>query len=235
MIADRKADSARWEAELARELARSSRPDEGSCKHMPNMPHYPDMPPQGHYPVGARPPPASSPPVPVTAPPAAPYTPASYGSMPPVHYPPPPPPPPYPTSNSPFGPSKSPYHPPSPAPPPPYTNASQPAITTASDTPPAYIYTSNPGPGYDSNMRSHAPRYTGPGSYQDELDYSPVSSATSYPTPTASIGLEPRYTPESTYQAPGPRMEPRYTPESAFPDRGPRLQPGRGSEPRRPW
>lgn len=54
MIADLKVDSARWEAELAREIARSSRPDKGSYKHMPNMPHFPDIPPsnnRNHTPV----------------------------------------------------------------------------------------------------------------------------------------------------------------------------------------
>lgn len=184
MIADLKADSARWEAEVSR-----SRPERGSYIHKSSMPHVPNMPPAS-YPIDVRPPPGPSPPT-YSAPPVQtyvdPYAQGSYGAAPSIPYTNAPPT--YTSSHAPYVSSQAPY--------PPYTGASQPAVT-ASDAVPSYTYTTNTGYGYENNVRNNAPRYTGP-AYESEPDYSPVTSGMSYSSttvPDPRIGMDPRYTPE---------------------------------------
>ncbi|BDD59600.1 hypothetical protein MAP00_004795 [Monascus purpureus] len=204
MIADLKADSARWEAEVSR-----SRYDRGSYSHKPNVPHAPSIPPAS-YAVDVRPHPGPSPPAFSVAPSYVdPYA-SSYGGPPPaVPYTSPPT---YSGNHSPYGSGQTPYVPP-------YTGSTQPAVTVADVS--AYTYTTNPPYGYENNERYNAPRYTGSGSaYENDPDYSPVTSAMSYSGTTV----------------PDPRVgiDPRYTPESAYSERSSRTQSARDREPRRP-
>ncbi|PTU25294.1 hypothetical protein P175DRAFT_0428077 [Aspergillus ochraceoroseus IBT 24754] len=209
MIADLKADSARWEADVR------SRADQGYPRgsyiqdysySQPNRvpanysSAHPEM-PQGQGP---------SPPTTYAAPPqqyAEQYPPSGYPatSTPPYtnapSYPP--------NHSGAFGAGQNPYPPPHV----PYSAPGQPAVTA--DMHPSYTYASS-GYGYE-NGRNNAPRYPGPG-YEAESDYSPVTTGMAYPTTTA----------------PDPRiaMEPRYTPESTYPDRN-RPQPAREREAQR--
>ncbi|KKK25177.1 hypothetical protein AOCH_004555 [Aspergillus ochraceoroseus] len=173
MIADLKADSARWEADVR------SRADQANYSSA-----HPEM-PQGQGP---------SPPTTYAAPPqqyAEQYPPSGYPatSTPPYtnapSYPP--------NHSGAFGAGQNPYPPPHV----PYSAPGQPAVTA--DMHPSYTYASS-GYGYE-NGRNNAPRYPGPG-YEAESDYSPVTTGMAYPTTTAPdprIAMEPRYTPESTY------------------------------------
>ncbi|KAI9930006.1 hypothetical protein MW887_011816 [Aspergillus wentii] len=214
MIADLKADSARWEADVSR------RADQGYPRGSYIQQDYSiSQPPpvsasySGSAMHEGRPQPGPSPPT-YSVPPAQP----PYMDYPQSHpysatqSPPYPTQPTYPTSHSPFGSSQNTYPPQIP-----YSAPSQPAVTA--DMHPTYTYTSNAPYAYDAG-RNNAPRYTGPG-YDAEPDYSPVTSGMPYPATTA----------------PDPRigMDPRYTPDSAtYPDRNPRPQPARETQPRRP-
>lgn len=77
----------------------------------------------------------------------------------------------------------------------------QPPISAPDVHQPSYTYSSNP-PGYGYEGRNAAPRYPGAG-YDNEPDYSPVTSGMGYPAATAPadarIGMDPRYTPEAPY------------------------------------
>ncbi|KAI9372567.1 hypothetical protein BJX61DRAFT_436472 [Aspergillus egyptiacus] len=211
MIADLKADSARWEADVRNRADQGyprgnyiqdysySQPNRATPTYAPPM--HTEM-PQGQ--------PGPSPPTTYAAPPAQyadQYPPSGYPttSTPPYSNAPS-----YPPNHSSFGTGQAPYHPPSHVP---YSAPSQPPVT--SDIHHSYTYAPS-GFGFE-NGRSNAPRYPGPG-YDTESDYSPVTTGMAYPTTTA----------------PDPRigMEPRYTPESTYPDRN-RPQPTRGEAPRR--
>ncbi|EAU33111.1 hypothetical protein ATEG_06567 [Aspergillus terreus NIH2624] len=215
MIADLKADSARWEQDVLHR-ANQGYP-RGSYIHDYSMSHAPNRPPasyasssihEGRQQGGPSPPPVYS------APPSQtygvdPYAQSGYSQTQSPPYPNPSSYPPNPSNHSPFA-GQNPY----PAAQVPYTGASQPPVTA--DMHPTYTYASTPGYGYEG--RSNAPRYAG---YDPESDYSPVTSGIAYPPTTA----------------PDPRigMDTRYTPESAYSDRG-RPQPTRerGDAPRRP-
>ncbi|KAL4750893.1 hypothetical protein BDW72DRAFT_203516 [Aspergillus terricola var. indicus] len=85
----------------------------------------------------------------------------------------------------------------------PYSAPTQPPVT--SEVHPSYTYASS-GYGFE-NGRNNAPRYPGPG-YDADSDYSPVTTGMGYPATTAPdprIGMEPRYTPESTYDRSRPQ------------------------------
>ncbi|KAL4904500.1 hypothetical protein BDW74DRAFT_25568 [Aspergillus multicolor] len=105
----------------------------------------------------------------------------------------------YPSNHSGFGAGQAPY-------PPqhiPYSAPNQPPVT--SEVHPSYTYASS-GYGFE-NGRNNAPRYPGPG-YDADADYSPVTTGMAYPATTAPdprIGMEPRYTPESTYDRSRPQ------------------------------
>ncbi|RAK98880.1 putative transcription factor RfeG [Aspergillus ibericus CBS 121593] len=198
MIADLKADSARWEADVLRRAdqgyPRGSYNQDYSYSQAPNMgsASYPvSAVHEGRQQGGPSPPPAYS------APPPAPqqfvvdpYAQPPYAA---TQSPPYPPASSYPPNHSPFGTAANPYPPPQI----PYTTSSQPAVT-AEMHPTSYTY----GTGYAyENGRNNAPRYPGPG-YEPESDYSPVTSGIPYPATTAPdprIGMDPRYTPEATY------------------------------------
>ena len=187
MITDLKADSARWEAEVAR--------SRGGYPHRQNVqPHVPSMPPAS-YPVDIRPPSGPSPSF--TVAPTQnydPYASGSYGALPPaaaaVPYTSPPT---YPGSQSPYGSNQTPYAPP-------YSGSVQPAVSAPDAS--TYTYANTPY-GYENNERYNAPRYTGSAAgYDNDLDYSPVTSAIPYSAttvPDPRIGMDPRYTSESTY------------------------------------
>ncbi|KAL6238049.1 hypothetical protein BDW75DRAFT_46597 [Aspergillus navahoensis] len=105
----------------------------------------------------------------------------------------------YPSNHSGFG-TGQPSYPPQHVP---YSAPSQPPVT--SEVHPSYTYASS-GYGFE-NGRNNAPRYPGPG-YDADPDYSPVTTGMAYPATTASdprIGMEPRYTPESTYDRSRPQ------------------------------
>ncbi|KAK9551669.1 hypothetical protein V6Z77_007796 [Aspergillus fumigatus] len=171
MIADLKADSARWEADVMR------RADQG----------YPRAPYAASSIHEVRQQGGPSPPQPPSQPYVDPYTQAPYGA---TQSPPYTAPSSYPSSHSPFAAGQNPYPPQVP-----YSAPGQPPVSA--DMHPSYTYTSNTGYPYE-NGRSNAPRYTGPG-YETESDYSPVTSGMTYPATTAPdprIGMDPRYTPE---------------------------------------
>ncbi|KAL2220124.1 putative transcription factor RfeG [Thermoascus aurantiacus ATCC 26904] len=208
MIADLKADSARWEADLARRANQGYSRDSYVQDLNPN-------PPPVTYASSAihdvRQPPGPSPPT-YPAAPARPYL-DPYGQPVPYGAPPNPyPAPSYPSTGPPYGSAPNAYPPPQN----PYTGPSQPPVS-APDMHPTYTYTSNAGYGYD-NGRNNAPRYPGPG-YENDPEYPPVTSGIAYPPTTAPdprIGMDPRYA------------------EPAYADRS-RPQPAREREaPRRP-
>ncbi|KAJ6155554.1 hypothetical protein N7470_006120, partial [Penicillium chermesinum] len=199
MIADLKADSARWEADVARRADLGY--PRGSYIQDVNMSHHTPNPGSANYAASAihevRQQQGPSP-APFTAAPAqqpymdhshsysqspfsgsqsAPYSnpPASYSS-----------------THSPYGSGQAPYPPPQVT----YAGSSQPIVTQA-DIHPSYTYTASGYGGYEGGGRN-APRYTGPG-YDTESDYPPQTTGMGYPSTTAPdprIGMEPRYTPE---------------------------------------
>lgn len=210
MIADLKADSARWEADVSRRAdlgyPRGSYIQDVKISHAPNT-----VP--ANYAASSihedrqqqRPSPPTFPATPATQPYMDPYTqgpytgsqnapynnnnnPSSYG---PTH--------------SPYGSGQAPYPPPQVS----YSAPSQPVVTAADMHPGSYTYSAT-GYGYEGGGRN-APRYPGPGGYDDQPDYSsPVTSGMAYPASTAPeprIGLEPRYTPEYERSRPQPTRE----------------------------
>ncbi|KAE8146460.1 hypothetical protein BDV25DRAFT_49642 [Aspergillus avenaceus] len=212
MIADLKADSARWEADVLR------RADQGYPRGsylQQSVSQPPNMVPTTYPPTttihetrtqqGPSPPPAySAPPPPQSY--VDPYTQPAYGQ---TQSPPYPAASSYPANHSPFGSGQT-YPPPQL----PYTAPSQPPVST--DMHQTYTYTTTAGYGFENGRNN--PRYPGP-SYETEPDYSPVTSGIAYPATTA----------------PDPRiggMDPRYTPESAYSDRS-RPQPTRERDPAR--
>lgn len=193
MIADLKADSARWEADVARtRYERNSHGHYAGSGYVPkhSLHHAPSIPPVTGYPVDVRPASHPSPPTFGAAPPqpayAEPYAPSSYAAPPAV--------PPYP-SYSPYGSAQTPYvastYPHTVQPPP---------VAVAPD--PVYTYTPSPTYGFENNERYTAPRYTG-STYESEPEYPVVTSSISYsgsPSADPRIGVDPRYsTPEPTY------------------------------------
>ncbi|KAL1974670.1 hypothetical protein VTN31DRAFT_4874 [Thermomyces dupontii] len=206
MIADLKADSAKWEAEVARRReAGDSRGTYDQDTHRSRSPNttppapypsssIPDMRHHGHggpspppY-AGAPPPPSYSNQYPQQAyPGTAPVPPYTTGPMNP--------------SISPYDSSQNAYAPPhpgawsGPAPPPP---------VSAPDAPPGSYTFSGGNPGYPYEGRGAAPRYPGP--YENDMDYNPVTSSMSHPAattaPDARVSMDPRYTPENAYADP---------------------------------
>ncbi|PKX97163.1 putative transcription factor RfeG [Aspergillus novofumigatus IBT 16806] len=195
MIADLKADSARWEADVMRRADQGY--PRGSYIHDYNVRQAPNVVPAPYASSSiheVRQQGGPSPPPTYSQPPSQPYPPYTAPSS-------------YPSSHSPFAAGQNPYPPQVP-----YSAPGQPAVSA--DMHPSYTYTSNTGYPYE-NGRSNAPRYTGPG-YETESDYSPVTSGMTYPATTAPdprIGMDPRYTPEFD------RNRPQATRESQAPRR----------------
>ncbi|KAL4877484.1 hypothetical protein BJY04DRAFT_209918 [Aspergillus karnatakaensis] len=209
MIADLKADSARWEADVRSRADQGyprgsyiqdysySQPSRATPNYATSM--HPEM-PQAQGP---------SPPTTYAAPPQQ-YADQYSTGYPATSSPPYTTAPSYPPNHSGgFGAGQNPYpqHVP-------YSAPNQPPVT--SEMHGAYTYAST---GYNfENGRNNAPRYAGPG-YETESDYSPVTTGMAYPTTTAPdprIGLEPRYTPESGYSD---RSRPQATREREAPRR----------------
>ncbi|EAL91700.1 hypothetical protein V6Z96_000604 [Aspergillus fumigatus] len=205
MIADLKADSARWEADVMRRADQGY--PRGSYIHDYNVRQAPNVVPAPYAASSiheVRQQGGPSPPQPPSQPYVDPYTQAPYGA---TQSPPYTAPSSYPSSHSPFAAGQNPYPPQVP-----YSAPGQPPVSA--DMHPSYTYTSNTGYPYE-NGRSNAPRYTGPG-YETESDYSPVTSGMTYPATTAPdprIGMDPRYTPEYD------RNRPQATRESQAPRR----------------
>ncbi|EAW12728.1 putative transcription factor RfeG [Aspergillus clavatus NRRL 1] len=209
MIADLKADSARWEADVMRRADQGY--PRGSYNHDYSVSQAPNMIPAQYaassihevrQQTGPSPPPTYSQPPP--QPYVDPYAQAPYAT---TQSPPYTAPSSYPSSHSPFATGQAPY--PAQVP---YSAPGQPAVSA--EMHPSYTYTSNTGYAYE-NGRNNAPRYTGPG-YEAESDYSPVTSGMTYPATTAPdprIGMDPRYTPEYD------RTRPQATRESQAPRR----------------
>ena len=206
MIADLKADSARWETDAVR------RTDQGYPRgnyfhndyHMPDY-HKPSQGPNVHS-TNLSSSYAQSAPIhePRQSQSAVPSPPPTYSAPPPSQpsymdsYPPQPPygtsqspsysSPPFstpssysvPHSHSPFQASQSPY---TPQQTPPFTASAQPAVT-ADMHHPSYKYTSS-GYGYEGGWNNAPRTYPGTG-YDAEPDYSPATTGTGYPTTTAS-------------------------------------------------
>lgn len=200
MIADLKADSARWEADVSRRADLGY--PRGSYVQDVNVSHAPNSVP-ANYPgsavhevrqqQGPSPTPFSAAPAqsymdysqsPYSGSQNAPYNPSSYSS-----------------THSPYGSAQAPYPPPQVS----YSGPSQPVVTAADMHPGSYTYSPAGYGGYEGGR--NAPRYTGSG-YDAESDYSaPVTSTMAYPTTTAPdprIGMEPRYTPEYDRSRPQP-------------------------------
>ncbi|KAJ6107452.1 hypothetical protein N7523_008775 [Penicillium sp. IBT 18751x] len=206
MIADIKADSARWEADVSR------RADLGYPRGSYNQDVNPSHAPNNHsanYATSAihdvRQQPGPSPPTFSAAPVQQPYmdqysqSPYSGSQNAPYNNPPS-----YTSTHSPYGAGQAPYPPPQVS----YSGSSQPVVTAADMHPASYTYSAAGGYGYEGGGRN-APRYPGPG-YDDQSDYSPVTSGMAYPTTTAPdprIGMEPRYTPEYERSRPQPTRE----------------------------
>lgn len=196
MIADLKADSARWEADVARRADLGY--PRGSYIQDVNVSHHTPNSGPANYAASAihevrqqqGPSPTFS-----AAPVQQPYMDHSYSQSPysgsqsaPYNNPTT-----YGSTHSPYGSGQAPY------PPPQVTYGGSQPIVTAADIHPSYTYTaSGYGGGYEGGGRN-APRYTGPG-YDAELDYSsPQTTGMAYPSTTAPdprIGMESRYTPE---------------------------------------
>lgn len=210
MIADLKADSARWEADAVRRT-NQGHPRGSYYHHDYHMHDYHHMPssqghnmhpaslPQGSYAQQApiheprqSQPPGPSPPPSYSAPPSSQpsyidsYPPQSqYGTTqtPPFSSPS------YstsssytvPHSHSPFQAGQSPYTPQTP----PFTNAAQPAVSA--DVPPSYKY-QNSGYGFEGGGNgggwNNAPRTYPGGGYEPEQEYSPVTTGSGYPATT---------------------------------------------------
>lgn len=216
MIADLKADSARWEQDVAHR-ANQGYP-RGSYIHDYSMSHAPNM-ASANYATSSihegRQQQGPSPQMAYSAAPSQTYgDPYVQSGYPQTQSPPYPNPSSYPTNHSPFGASQNPYPPPQI----PFSAPSQPPVS-GGDMHGSYTYTTAPNP-YGYEGRSGAPRYPGPG-YDADSDYSPVTSGIAYPAttaPDARIGGMERFTPESAYSD---RSRPQPTRE-------------RGDAPRRP-
>ncbi|KAL4954097.1 hypothetical protein BDW69DRAFT_145195 [Aspergillus filifer] len=213
MIADLKADSARWEADV-RSRADQGYPrgsytqDYSYSQPSRNTPNYATSMGGSMHPElsGGQGP---SPPTTYAAPPQQ-YDQYHQGGYPSTSSPPYSSAPSYPSNHSGFGTGHNPY-PPQHVP---YSSHSQPPVT--SEIHPSYTYASS-GYGFE-NGRNNAPRYAGPG-YDTESDYSPVTTGMAYPATTAPdtrIGMEPRYTPDSGYSD---RNRPQPTREREVPRR----------------
>ncbi|RAL12703.1 putative transcription factor RfeG [Aspergillus homomorphus CBS 101889] len=214
MIADLKADSARWEADVSRRMDQGN--PRGSYIHDYSYSQAPNISPvtypattihEGRQQGGPSPPPAYTAPPPAPQQFVDPYVQPPYAA---TQSPPYPTPSSYPANHSPFGTGQAPYPPPQI----PYSAPTQPAVSDAMH--PSYTY--GTGYGYE-NGRNNAPRYPGPATYEAEQDYPPVTSGIAYPPTTAAdprIGMDPRYTPESTYPD---RNRPQPTRESQAPRR----------------
>jgi hypothetical protein len=219
MIADLKADSARWEQEVERRAnmgySRGTYVKEARRPRSPNELSGSYVSPSHELRSQAGPSPPS-----YAAAPAAyadPYAQQSqYGAPPGQSYPTPA----YNTSQSP-GYNQNPYA--SPPPQIPYSGPgqSQPAISTPEVHQPSYTYSGNPNYGYERG--SAAPRYAGAG-YDNDPEYSPVTSGMGYPAATAPaearLGMDPRYTPEAAY--PEHRTGAGRPPQNRDPHRRPR-------------
>ena len=204
MIADLKADSARWEADVSRRADLGY--PRGSYVQDVNMSHAPNTVP-ANYASSAihevRQQPGPSPPTFSAAPAQTymdPYSQSPYGGSQAAPYNNPPSS--YSSTHSPYGSGQAPYPPPQVS----YSGTSQPVVTAADMHPSSYTY-STTGYGYEGGR--NAPRYPGPG-YDAESDYSPQTTGMAYPPTTAPdprIGMEPRYTPEYERSRPQPTRE----------------------------
>jgi hypothetical protein len=204
MIADLKADSARWEADVSRRVDLGY--PRGSYVQDMNVSHAPNTVPANYSSSAIHEVRQQQGPSPTTfnAAPAQPYmdpysqSPYSGSQTAPYNNNPS-----YSSTHSPYGSGQAPYPPPQVS----YSGSSQPVVTAADMHPSSYTY-SNTGYGYEGGGRN-APRYPGPG-YDAESDYSPVTTGMAYPTTTAPdprIGMEPRYTPDYERSRPQPARE----------------------------
>ncbi|KAJ5108525.1 hypothetical protein N7456_005200 [Penicillium angulare] len=206
MIADIKADSARWEADVSRRADLGY--PRGSYIQDVNMSHAPNTGPANYASSGVhevRQQQQQQGPSPTTfsAAPAQtymdPYSQGSYAGSQNAPYNQPPSS--YSSTHSPYSSGQAPYPPPQVS----YSGPSQPVVTAADMHPSSYTY--SPGYGYEGGR--NAPRYPGPG-YDDQPEYSPQTTGMAYPTTTAPdprIGMEPRYTPEYERSRPQPTRE----------------------------
>ncbi|KAJ5495369.1 hypothetical protein N7539_000485 [Penicillium diatomitis] len=208
MIADLKADSARWEAEASRD-AEAGHP-RGSYIHYVKPSPAPNSVSANYATSAIHEVRQQQGPSPTTynAAPAQPYldpysqSPYSAGQSAPY------PAPAYTSSHSPYGQGQAPYPPPQVT----YSGSQPPIVTTADTHPSLYTYTASGHnySGYEGNSRN-APRYPGPG--YDDSDYSPASSGIGYPASTSAVdvrmtsSMEPRYTPEYERSRPQPTRE----------------------------
>ncbi|KAJ6022271.1 hypothetical protein N7540_007775 [Penicillium herquei] len=203
MIADLKADSARWEADVSRRADLGY--PRGSYIQDVNMTHTPNTGPASYATSAVHEVRQQQGPSPTTfsAAPAQtymdPYSQGSYAGTQNAPYNQPPSS--YSSTHSPYGSGQAPYPPPQVT----YPGSTQPVVTAADMHPSSYTYTA--GYGYEAGR--NAPRYPGPG-YDDQSDYSPQTTGMAYPTTTAPdprIGMEPRYTPEYERSRPQPTRE----------------------------
>ncbi|KAJ5191657.1 uncharacterized protein N7498_010642 [Penicillium cinerascens] len=207
MIADLKADSARWEADVSRRAdlgyPRGSYIQDVNPSHAPNN-HSANYATSAIHEVRQQPgpSPATFSAAPAQQPYMDSYSQSPYGGSQNAPYNNPSS---YTSTHSPYTSSQAPYPPPQVS----YSGPSQPVATGADMHPPSYTYSATGGGyGYEGGGRN-APRYPGPG-YDDQSDYSPVTSGMAYPTTTAPdprIGMEPRYTPEYERSRPQPTRE----------------------------
>ncbi|GLI79370.1 hypothetical protein PoHVEF18_007701 [Penicillium ochrochloron] len=209
MIADLKADSARWEADVSRRAdlgyPRGSYIQDVNPSHAPNTVSanyatsaiHEVRQQQGPSPTTYSAAPAQ--------PYMDPYSQSPYSGSQTAPYPNPS----YTSTHSPYGQGQAPYPPPQVT----YSGAQQPVVTTADIHPSSYTYSAT-GPaygGYEGAPRN-APRYPGPG-YDADPDYSPVTSGIAYPASTSAAdsrmsgSMEPRYTPEYERSRPQPTRE----------------------------
>ncbi|QKX63477.1 uncharacterized protein TRUGW13939_10647 [Talaromyces rugulosus] len=183
MITDLKADSARWEQEVAR------RADMGYSRasYASSSIHEMRQQQQGGG-GGGGPSPATFNPPPNQYMDPYPQQPQYGGGHQPPHYGTPA----YTSSQSPGFPQNAYASPPQQGP---YSGQNPPPIS-APDSHPAYTYTGQPN--YPFEGRNAAPRYPGPG-YENESDYPNVTSGMGYPPVTTASGapMETRYTPEA--------------------------------------
>lgn len=204
MIADLKADSARWEADVSRRADLGY--PRGSYVQDVKISHTPNSVPANYATSAIHEVRQQQGPSPSTfsAAPAQPYmdtysqSPYSGSQNAPYNNPSS-----YSSSHSPYGSGQAPYPPPQVS----YSGPSQPVVTAADMHPSSYTYSAT-GYGYEGSGRN-APRYPGPG-YDDQSDYSPVTSGMAYPASTAPdprIGMEARYTPEYERSRPQPTRE----------------------------
>lgn len=192
MIADLKADSARWEADVSRraDLGYPRANYATSAIHEVRQQQGPSPTTYSAAPAQAYMDPYSQ--SPYSGSQSAPYSNPSYTS-----------------THSPYGQGQAPYPPPQVT----YSGSQPPVVTTADIHPSSYTYSAT-GPtygGYEGAPRN-APRYAGPG-YEADAEYSPVTSGIAYPASTSAAdsrmsgSMEPRYTPEYERSRPQPTRE----------------------------